>query len=90
MSNTSVSISLPDELVALVEQKRKQEHRSRSEIVQEALRQYLGIVEPAIPDWHKELVLAELEAFRRDPDQETYSPDEVIAGLRASRARKAS
>ncbi len=47
MSNTSVPISLPDELVALIDEEGKREHRSRSEVVQEALRQYLGVAEPA-------------------------------------------
>ena len=83
MSNTSVSISLPDELVALIDQEGEREDRSRSEVVQQALRQYVGVTEPTIPAWHEELVLAELETYRSDPDQKTYSPEEVIASLRA-------
>lgn len=85
MSHTSISISLPDEIAAMVDDVREREHRSRSEVVQEALRQYLGIVEPAIPDWQKELLASELEAFRQDPTQPGLRPEELIGRLRDSR-----
>ncbi len=85
MSHTSISISLPDEIAAMVDDVREREHRSRSDVVQEALRQYLGIVEPTIPEWQKKLLASELEAFRQDPNQPGLRPEELIGRLRDSR-----
>jgi len=85
LSHTSISISLPDEIVALVDDILEREHRSRSDVVQEALRQYLGITEPAIPEGQKELLASELEAFRQDPTQPGLRPEELIGRLRDSR-----
>ena len=44
MSRTTAtfSVSLPPEMAAELEQVRTEEHRTRSELVREALRQYIG------------------------------------------------
>ena len=42
MSRRNLSISLPAEMVTLVDRAAKLEHRTRSELVREALRAYLG------------------------------------------------
>lgn len=42
MGAKKVAITLPEEMYELVERARKIEHRSRSELVQEALRTHLG------------------------------------------------
>lgn len=41
--------------------------------------------EPAVPGWQRDLLLEELEAFRREPGQESYSPEEVLERLRQRR-----
>jgi metal-responsive CopG/Arc/MetJ family transcriptional regulator len=45
MSRTTAifSVSLPPEMVAKLEQVRKEEHRTRSELVREALRHYFSV-----------------------------------------------
>ena len=44
MSRTTAtfSISLPPEMAAKIEQTRKEEHRTRSELIREALRRYFN------------------------------------------------
>jgi predicted transcriptional regulator len=42
MARTNLSISLPSEMVTLVDRAAKIEHRTRSELIREALRDYLG------------------------------------------------
>ena len=59
MGYTNLSISLPDELLAIVEGLRVREHRSRSEVMREALRLYFehrGLIEDPLP--------GEIEAIR--------------------------
>jgi Arc/MetJ-type ribon-helix-helix transcriptional regulator len=41
-ASTTFSISLPPQMVEQIERARKSEHRTRSEFVREALRQYIG------------------------------------------------
>lgn len=55
-----MTISLPPEMVEQFEKLRKIEHRSRSELVREALRQYFARQFPVA-----ELSAAELRALRR-------------------------
>ena len=53
MAYRNLSISLPEELVALVELVQRREHRSRSEVMREALRLYFerrGLIEDPLPN----------------------------------------
>ncbi len=40
-TTTTLTISLPPEMAAQVEEVRKKEHRTRSELIREALRHYI-------------------------------------------------
>lgn len=42
MAHKTLTVSLPEELLQMVEKARAIEHRSRSEIIQEAIRRYFG------------------------------------------------
>lgn len=42
MAVKKVAVTLPEELFAMVEKARKIEHRTRSEVIQEALRTHFG------------------------------------------------
>src|SRR6266446_5278799 len=44
-SNKTVTISLPPELAAELDRVREREHRTRSEILREALRRYIAVAE---------------------------------------------
>ncbi|MBO0868011.1 MAG: ribbon-helix-helix protein, CopG family [Micromonosporaceae bacterium] len=63
-----VAITLPEELYAIVERARKIEHRTRSEVIQEALRTHFG--EPVYrPTEEERRMLDEaLADRRREPD----------------------
>lgn len=41
-TTSTFSVSLPSEMAALLEQVRREEHRTRSELVREALRRYFS------------------------------------------------
>jgi metal-responsive CopG/Arc/MetJ family transcriptional regulator len=43
MAKAKIMVSIPDEMVADLDQAAKQEHRSRSEFVREALRLYIQV-----------------------------------------------
>lgn len=62
-----VTVTLPDELYDVVERARSIEHRSRSEVVQEALRTHFGepVYHPS--DEERRQLLEALEAHRDDP-----------------------
>jgi Arc/MetJ-type ribon-helix-helix transcriptional regulator len=63
----NLSISLPDELVSMVEGLRLREHRSRSEVMREALRLYFerrGLIEDPLP--------GELEAVEEARVEDEY------------------
>lgn len=62
-----VAITLPEELYNLVERARGIEHRSRSEVIQEALRTHFG--EPVyVPSDAERLALVEaLDEFEKRP-----------------------
>ncbi|QOK22067.1 ribbon-helix-helix protein, CopG family [Janibacter indicus] len=47
-----VAVTLPDELYDLIERARAVEHRSRSEVVQEALRTHVGEPSTTPPSWN--------------------------------------
>ncbi len=67
MAVKKVAVTLPEELYELVERARKIEHRTRSELFQEALRTHSG--EPVYtPTEAERRVLNEaLDDLRRDP-----------------------
>ena len=65
----SLSISLPDELVSIVEGIRVREHRSRSEVMREALRLYFehrGLIEDPLPGELEAIAEAEQDIARGD------------------------
>ena len=68
MAVKKVAITLPEELLDMVERARKIEHRTRSEVIQEALRTHFG--EPVyVPTAEERRVLDEaLAGLERDPD----------------------
>jgi metal-responsive CopG/Arc/MetJ family transcriptional regulator len=68
MAVKKVAITLPEELLDMVERARRIEHRSRSEVIQEALRTHFG--EPVyVPTEAERRMLDEaLSDLRRDPD----------------------
>lgn len=66
MSAKKVAITLPEELFDMVEKMREIEHRSRSEVIQEALRTHFGepiytptederrLLTEAVADWERD------------------------------------
>lgn len=58
MSSKTLSVTIPEELYELMDEKRKAGHYSRSEFVREALRRYLAI--PTV-----DATAEEAEAIRR-------------------------
>lgn len=62
-----VAVTLPEELYDLIERARAVEHRSRSEVVQEALRTHFG--EPVYhpTDQERRQLVEALEAHQADP-----------------------
>lgn len=67
MAVEKVTVTLPKELYEMVEQARAVEHRSRSEVIQEALRTYFG--EPVYRPTEDEraALVAALDAVPSDP-----------------------
>ena len=84
MAVRKVAITLPEELYKLVERARAVEHRSRSEIIQEALRTHFG--EPTYRPSEKERaqLVAALDAIQADP-QSAREWSEVRNDLRQHR-----
>lgn len=79
-TTATVTVSLPPEMAAELERVQKVEHRTRSELVREALRQYIRAAS----------VRAVRDRIAELPEEEPF-PDEVEAieaGRRESRARK--
>ncbi|MFC7625889.1 ribbon-helix-helix protein, CopG family [Microlunatus sp. GCM10028923] len=76
MAVRKVAITLPEELYDMVERARKIEHRTRSEMIQEALRSHFG--EPVyVPTEQERQLLAEaLADARQFPD--AGSPWETV------------
>ena len=68
MAHKTLTVSLPEELFEIVEKARAIEHRSRSEIIQEAIRRYFG--EPVyVPTEEERRLLDEaLTNLGRDPE----------------------
>ena len=68
MAHKTLTVSLPEELLEIVEKARAIEHRSRSEIIQEAIRRYFG--EPVyVPTAEERMMLGDaVEEMERHPD----------------------
>jgi len=68
MAHKTLTVSLPEELLEIVEKARAIEHRSRSEIIQEAIRRYFG--EPVYaPTAEERMMLGDaLDEMQRDPE----------------------
>jgi Arc/MetJ-type ribon-helix-helix transcriptional regulator len=84
VSVKNMTVTLPEELFELVEDVRRKEHRTRSELVREALRRYIRAAdaEPPLYAWQKKIVDERLEAYRRNPD-DTLSWEQIEANARA-------
>lgn len=80
MAVRKVAVTLPEELFEMVERLRDIEHRSRSEVFQDALRRYFGepVYEPT--DEERRLLDEALAALEREPDA-GRSWDEVRADI---------
>jgi len=68
MAVRKVAVTLPEELFEMVERLRDIEHRSRSEVFQDALRRYFGepVYEPT--DEERRLLDEALARLEREPD----------------------
>ena len=69
MAVRKIAVTLPEELFAMVERLREIEHRSRSEVFQEALRRYFGepVYEPT--DQERRLLDEALTDLDQHPQQ---------------------
>jgi len=80
VSRKNLSISLPSEMVTLVDRAAKVEHRTRSELIREALRAYLGRRIPVVEVSKEEL--ATIERGRREIARGEYvTLDQVLHGV---------
>ena len=88
MSRRNLSISLPADMVTLVDRAAKLEHRTRSELVREALRAYLGRKIPVVTASPREL--ARIARGRREIDRgEFVTLDQILHAVdRPARAKR--
>jgi metal-responsive CopG/Arc/MetJ family transcriptional regulator len=63
-----VAVTLPEELFEMVERARKIEHRSRSELIQEALRTHFGGPVYVPSDEERRMLDEALADLSREPD----------------------
>ena len=68
MAVRKVAITLPEELFAMVERARKIEHRTRSEVIQEAVRTHFGEAVYGPTDEERSMLDAALDDLRDVPD----------------------
>lgn len=68
MTVRKVAVTLPEELYRLVEQAREVEHRSRSDIIQEALRTHFGEPTYRPTDDERAALVAALDAAQANPE----------------------
>lgn len=78
----TITLSLPQEMVDKIEELMKSEHRTRSELLREALRRYVDEQE-----WRKQFRHAEMSAKARGLTKDQV--DSLIDSLRASETQKA-
>jgi Arc/MetJ-type ribon-helix-helix transcriptional regulator len=71
MSARSMTVTLPEELLTLVEDVCRKEHRTRSELVREALRRYIRAAEqePPLHGWQREILAERLAAAKARPGE---------------------
>lgn len=62
---TKVMVSFPDEFLTQVDAVAKAEHRSRSELIREALRQYIAARQPVVRPIDNPQVSAAVESIDR-------------------------
>lgn len=79
-----VAITLPEELFDLVERARAVEHRTRSEVVQEALRTHFGEAVYVPSDQERRLLVTALDEVGQMPES-LRDWDEVRSSLREAR-----
>ena len=84
MAVKKVAVTLPEELFDMVERARAIEHRSRSELIQEAVRSYFGapVYEPTAEE--RQMLEESLGDLEAEPDA-GRSWREIRAELRADR-----
>ncbi|NHN56179.1 hypothetical protein G9U51_10360 [Calidifontibacter sp. DB0510] len=63
-----VAVTLPEELYLLVERARSIEHRSRSEVIQEALRTHFGEPIYVPSDGERRQLVEALDVLDREPE----------------------
>lgn len=68
MAVRKVAVTLPEELYEMVERVRAVEHRSRSEVIQEALRTHFGEAIYIPTDDERRRLIEALEAVDEHPD----------------------
>ena len=78
----TITLSLPQEMVDKIEELMKAEHRTRSELLREALRRYVEEYE-----WRKQFRHAEISAKAKGLTKDQV--DSLIDSLRASGTQKA-
>lgn len=81
MAVRKVAVTLPEELYDLVERARSVEHRSRSEVIQEALRTHFGEATYRPSDEERAAIVAALDSAQAEPESLKDWSD-VRAGLR--------
>lgn len=84
MAVRKVAITLPEELFQVVERARAVEHRTRSEVIQEALRTHFGEGVYVPTDDERRQLVAALDEAMREPER-TRDWESVRAQLRAER-----
>ena len=67
MAVEKVTVTLPEELYEMVERARAVEHRSRSEVIQEALRTYFGEPVYRVTEEERAALVAALDTAHADP-----------------------
>lgn len=84
MAVKKVAVTLPEELFEMVERAREIEHRSRSELIQEALRSHFGEPVYTPTDDERRMLDQALDDTKADPDA-ARSWEEIRDELRARR-----
>jgi predicted transcriptional regulator len=80
MARRNLSISLPSEMVTLVDRAARVEHRTRSELVREALRAYLGRKIPVVEASKEER--AAIKRGRREIERGQYvTLEQILHGM---------
>ena len=82
MAVRKVAITLPEELFEIVERARAVEHRTRSEVIQEALRTHFGEAVYVPTDSERRRLVAALDEAAQAPER-SRDWDHVRSQLRA-------